>query len=66
MEFENGIFQIGSFISVTLGIIVLFVGKRLNGAFRSLKEFSIPEPETGGLQFSYGHPLYFNRDQDQI
>jgi len=52
MEFDNGILHIGSFISVTLGIIVLFVGKRLNGTFRTLKEFSIPEPVTGGLLFS--------------
>jgi len=52
MEFDNGILHIGPFISVTLGIIVLFVGKRVNSAFRFLKEFSIPEPVTGGLIYS--------------
>ncbi|MGB3095809.1 MAG: sodium/glutamate symporter [Candidatus Deferrimicrobiaceae bacterium] len=49
MELDNGILHIGGFISVTLGIIVLFVGKRVNSAFGFLKEFSIPEPVTGGL-----------------
>jgi ESS family glutamate:Na+ symporter len=39
----------GPFLSVTIGIVVLFVGKRLNDAFRFLREFSIPEPVTGGL-----------------
>jgi ESS family glutamate:Na+ symporter len=52
MEFDNDILHIGPFISVTLGIIVLFVGKRVNSAFRFLKEFSIPEPVTGGLIYS--------------
>jgi ESS family glutamate:Na+ symporter len=37
---------------VTLGIIVLFVGKRINDAVGFLREFSIPEPVTGGLLFS--------------
>lgn len=49
MVFDNGILHIGGFISVTLGIVVLFVGKRVNNTFRFLKEFSIPEPVTGGL-----------------
>jgi ESS family glutamate:Na+ symporter len=35
-----------------MGIIVLFVGKRVNGLVRFLQEFSIPEPVTGGLIFS--------------
>jgi len=37
---------------VTLGIVVLFAGKRLNQAVSFLREFSIPEPVTGGLVFS--------------
>jgi ESS family glutamate:Na+ symporter len=49
MEFDNGILQFGAFFSVTLGIIVLFVGKRVNDAVGFLREFSIPEPVTGGL-----------------
>ncbi|MEK6198523.1 MAG: sodium/glutamate symporter, partial [Desulfobacterales bacterium] len=43
------ILHFGPFLSVTIGIVVLFVGKRLNDAFRFLREFSIPEPVTGGL-----------------
>jgi ESS family glutamate:Na+ symporter len=52
MEFENGILHFSGFFAVTLGIIVLFVGKRLNEAIGLLREFSIPEPVTGGLLFS--------------
>ena len=49
MEYDNGILHLGPFFAVTLGIIVLFAGKRLNDAFGVLREFSIPEPVTGGL-----------------
>ncbi len=52
MEFDNGILHISAFLSVTLGIVVLFVGKRVNNLVRFLSEFSIPEPVTGGLIFS--------------
>jgi ESS family glutamate:Na+ symporter len=52
MELENNILQLGSFFAVTLGIIVLFVGKRLNESVGVLREFSIPEPVSGGLLFS--------------
>jgi ESS family glutamate:Na+ symporter len=34
---------------VTLGILVLFVGKALNQRLRLLREFTIPEPVSGGL-----------------
>jgi len=49
MEFENGVLHFSPFMSVTLGIIVLFLGKRINDAVGFLREFSIPEPVTGGL-----------------
>ncbi len=49
MEFDNGILSVGPFFSFTLGIIVLFTGKRVNDAIGFLREFSIPEPVTGGL-----------------
>ena len=49
MEFDNGILSVGPFFSFTLGIIVLFTGKRVNDAIGILREFSIPEPVTGGL-----------------
>jgi len=49
VEFDNGILQLNAFLSVTLGIVVLFVGKRVNDVVGFLREFSIPEPVTGGL-----------------
>jgi ESS family glutamate:Na+ symporter len=52
MELIDGVLKIPPFLAVTLGIVVLFVGKRLNGAVGFLREFSIPEPVTGGLLFS--------------
>jgi len=53
MEFtDGGVLRIGAFLTVTLGIVVLFVGKRVNDAVAVLREFSIPEPVTGGLAFS--------------
>ncbi len=52
MELVDGIIQVSPFLSVTIGIIVLFVGKRINDAIAFLREFSIPEPVTGGLLFS--------------
>ena len=48
MEMLDGALRVGPFLAVTLGIIVLFAGKRLNGAIGFLREFSIPEPVTGG------------------
>lgn len=52
MEVIDGVLQIHPFLTVTLGIVVLFVGKRINDAVAFLREFSIPEPVTGGLLFS--------------
>jgi glutamate:Na+ symporter, ESS family len=52
MELLEGIVRVDSFLAVTIGIIVLFVGKRLNQKVGFLREFSIPEPVTGGLLFS--------------
>lgn len=49
MEIIDGVLHVKSFMAVTIGIIVLFVGKRLNDAVDFLREFSIPEPVTGGL-----------------
>ncbi|PMM52747.1 sodium/glutamate symporter, partial [Vibrio splendidus] len=34
---------------VTMGIVVLFIGRRLNQVIGFLKEFSIPEPVSGGI-----------------
>jgi len=52
MDLTDGVLKIETFFAVTLGIVVLFVGKRLNDAIPFLREFSIPEPVTGGLLFS--------------
>jgi ESS family glutamate:Na+ symporter len=52
MEFVDGVLDIGPFFAVTLGIMVLFIGKRLNDKIGFLREFSIPEPVTGGLLVS--------------
>jgi len=52
MDLQDGILHIQSFLAVTIGIVVLFVGKRLNEQVGFLREFSIPEPVTGGLLFS--------------
>ena len=52
MQFVEGFLLFDAFISATLGIIVLFVGKRVNETVGVLREFSIPEPVTGGLLFS--------------
>ena len=52
IEWKEGALQIGPFLTFTIGIIVLFLGKRINDAVGFLREFSIPEPVTGGLLFS--------------
>jgi len=52
MDLTDGVLRIEPFLTVTLGIIVLFVGKRMNERIAFLREFSIPEPVTGGLLFS--------------
>jgi len=52
MEFIEQTLRIETFLAVTLGIIVLFVGKRLNARVAFLRDFSIPEPVSGGLLFS--------------
>lgn len=52
MELVDGVLKIGGFMSVTLAILVLFIGKRINQVIPVLREFSIPEPVTGGLLVS--------------
>jgi len=49
MNLIDGQLQVQSFLTVTLGILVLFVGKALNKRVRVLREFTIPEPVSGGL-----------------
>jgi len=52
MDFSDGVLSVRPFITVTLAIIVLFVGKHLNARYRLLRDFNIPEPVVGGLLFS--------------
>jgi ESS family glutamate:Na+ symporter len=52
MEYSEGVLQLSSFLSVTIGIIVLFTGRSLNNRFRILRDYNIPVPVTGGLLFS--------------
>ncbi|TNF44551.1 MAG: sodium/glutamate symporter [Epsilonproteobacteria bacterium] len=52
MEFSQDILEFKSFISVTLAILVLFIGKALNLRFALLRDLNIPEPVVGGLLFS--------------
>jgi ESS family glutamate:Na+ symporter len=49
MNVMDGPIQVQSFLTVTLGILVLFLGKVLNKWVRFLREFTIPEPVSGGL-----------------
>jgi glutamate:Na+ symporter, ESS family len=48
----DGVLFLRSFLAVTTGIVVLFVGKALNRRFSVLREYNIPEPVTGGLLFA--------------
>ncbi|MGI9569303.1 MAG: sodium/glutamate symporter [Desulfobulbia bacterium] len=52
MEIVDKILYIGPGLAATFGIIVLFIGKRVNDKVSFLREFSIPEPVTGGLLLS--------------
>ena len=51
-EIIDGVLYLDAFLSVTIGIVVLFVGRRLNFKFHFLREYSIPEPVSGGILFS--------------
>jgi ESS family glutamate:Na+ symporter len=48
-----------SFLAVTTGIIVLFLGKALNRRVSLLREYNIPEPVTGGLVFAVAFWLIY-------
>ncbi|MCT0208368.1 sodium/glutamate symporter [Synechococcus sp. CS-1332] len=68
MNVVDGTIEVQSFLTVTLGILVLFLGKSLNSRFRLLREFTIPEPVSGGLlvallitllHFAFGFEINF-------
>jgi ESS family glutamate:Na+ symporter len=48
MVIVDGQVQVSSFITVTLGILALFLGKFLNSRIRALRDYTIPEPVSGG------------------
>ena len=52
MELIDSILYIEPFMATTFGILVLFLGKRLSLVFDKLREFSIPDPVTGGVVVS--------------
>jgi ESS family glutamate:Na+ symporter len=49
MNAVDGAIEVHSFLTLTLAILVLFLGKSLNSRLRLLREFTIPEPVSGGL-----------------
>lgn len=49
MELTEGTLYFDEFFSVTLGIVVLFLGKRLTQSSEFLRTYSIPEAVSGGL-----------------
>src|SRR5262245_22136493 len=49
IELDAQVLHVRSLLAVTVGIIVLFIGKALNQRLAVLREYSIPEPVTGGL-----------------
>lgn len=48
---DGGLF-VRPFLSVTLGILALFLGKAVNRRVGVLREYNIPEPVSGGLLFA--------------
>ncbi|NOJ39116.1 sodium/glutamate symporter [Bradyrhizobium australiense] len=53
------VLQVRPFLSVTAGVVVLFVGKLLNSRLPVLREYNIPEPVTGGLLFSVAFGVFY-------
>ncbi len=65
------IVSIESFVAYTIGIVVFFMGMRLNHRFAVLRNYNIPEPVSGGLTaaffltalyFAFGIELNFSMD----
>ncbi len=59
LELHDGVLSVNAILSFTLGIVVLFVGRRLNSVVGFLREFSIPDPVSGGLLFSILFAILF-------
>lgn len=46
---SENVFTVESFLAYTIGILVFFVGMRLNKRIEFLRSYNIPEPVTGGI-----------------
>ncbi|MEQ8653244.1 MAG: sodium/glutamate symporter [Kiloniellales bacterium] len=46
---ESTLVQVNTFLTYTIGIVVFFVGMRVNDRIAFLRTFNIPEPVTGGI-----------------
>lgn len=46
---SSNVFLVEDFIAMTIGILVYFVGRDLNGRIGFLRSYNIPEPVTGGV-----------------
>ena len=75
MTFTDSTLQFSSFLSITLAILVLFIGKGLTIHYAALRNFNIPEPVVGGLlfailfaamHFSLGISVQFNLEARDI
>ena len=49
VELADGVLKVASFLTFTLGIIVLFVGMTLTRKVKILEKYNIPPAVTGGL-----------------
>lgn len=52
MEFSGNIVVVQPFVTVTIAIIVLFVGRTLTNKFKLLRDINIPQSVSGGLAIS--------------
>lgn len=61
----SNVIEIDSFLALTIGIIVYFVGAKLNDHINFLRNYNIPEPVVGGLIASLvALGLYFTTGQE--
>ncbi|ABV35966.1 sodium-glutamate symporter [Shewanella sediminis HAW-EB3] len=72
---EPHILEIKDFVSFTLAIIALFIGKAIISRYELLRKYSIPEPVVGGfacaaivgiLYYAFGLQIEFNLDVRDI
>ncbi|WP_299791792.1 sodium/glutamate symporter [uncultured Shewanella sp.] len=72
---EAHILEIKDFVSFTLAIIALFIGKGIISRYELLRKYSIPEPVVGGfacaavvgiLYYAFGLQIEFNLDVRDI